>query len=277
MKRHIAQYYFRNMCFALQVSRSGYYRWLKFGERVNRIDNDVNQCFHAHKARAGVVVIYQDLKAQGLAVSERSVCRSMLRQGLRAKSMKKYRPASTGQPRDCVHDNQLNRQFAVAKPNQVWVGDITYLRTTEGWLYLSVLIDLFGRKVVAWQMGDRIDQHLVNDTLKMAYLLRGKPSGVMIHTDQGSQYGAYSFQNLVASYGFTQSMSRKGNCWDNAVAESFFASLKKQAIHGVPVPSKQHMRQIVFEYIEVYYHRIRRHAANQWRTPVEFENIYQQA
>jgi putative transposase len=139
-----------------------------------------------------------------------------------------------------------------------------------------VLIDLFSRRVVAWQMSTRIDQHLVNDTLRTAYLLRGKPSGVMIHSDQGSQYASHSFQDLVASYGFTQSMNRKGNCWDNAVAESFFASIKKQAIHGEPVPSKQQMRQMVFEYIEVYYHRIRKHAANQWRTPFEFERIYQQ-
>ena len=277
MKLHVKTYQLRNMCCALQVSRSGYYRWVKIGTRVNKLDTRVQAQFELHKARAGAVVIYQDLKMDGLVISERTVGRSMQRQGLRAKSIKKYRPASTGQPRDCVHDNQLNRQFGVAKPNQVWVGDITYLRTTEGWLYLSVLIDLFGRKVVAWQMSDRIDQHLVNDTLKMAYLLRGKPRGVMIHTDQGSQYASHSFQNLVTSYRFTQSMSRKGNCWDNAVAESFFASLKKQAIHGVPVPSKQHMRQIIFEYIEVYYHRIRKHAANQWRTPVEFERSYQQA
>lgn len=277
MKLHLKAYRFNNLCFALQVSRSGYYRWLKFGKRVNIVDSHVNQGFKAHKARAGAVVICQDLKANGVAVSERTVGRSMQRQGLRARTVRKYRPASCHQHRECIHDNQLNRQFSVAKPNQVWVGDITYLRTTEGWLYLSVLIDLFSRRVVAWHMSTCIDQHLVNNTLKTAYLLRGKPSGVMIHTDQGSQYGAYSFQNLVASYGFTQSMSRKGNCWDNAVAESFFASLKKQAIHDVPVPSKQHMRQIVFEYIEVYYHRIRRHAANQWRTPVEFENIYQQS
>ncbi len=277
MKLHLKAYQFKNLCFALQVSRSGYYRWLNLGERIKPIDKKVAEIFTLHKARAGAVVIHQDLKAKGFIVSERSVGRSMQRHGLRAKSMKKYRPANTGQPRDCVHNNQLNRQFTVAKPNQVWVGDITYLRTTEGWLYLSVLIDLFSRRVVAWQMSTRIDQHLVNDTLRTAYLLRGKPSGVMIHSDQGSQYASHSFQDLVASYGFTQSMSRKGNCWDNAVAESFFASIKKQAIHGEPVPSKQQMRQMVFEYIEVYYHRIRKHAANQWRTPVEFENIYQQA
>lgn len=277
MKKHIRHYQLKNMCTALQVSRSGYYRWLTRGECLKEIDEAVAQRFDAHQGRAGALVIHQDLKAESFMVSERTVGRSMQRQGLRAKSVKKYRPTNTGQPRDCVHDNQLDQQFTVAKPNEVWVGDITYLRTTAGWLYLSVLIDLFGRKVIAWQTSDRIDQHLVNATLKMAYLLRGKPSGVMIHTDQGSQYASHSFQNLVANYGFTQSMSRKGNCWDNAVAESFFASLKKQAIHGLPVPNKQQMREILFEYIEVYYHRIRRHAANQWRTPVEFEQFYQQA
>jgi transposase InsO family protein len=157
-----------------------------------------------------------------------------------------------------------------------WVGDITYLQTQEGWLYLATMIDLFNRQVVGWQVSARIDQALVNDALNAALYTRGNPRGVIVHTDRGSQYCAQSFIAILAKHGSLQSMSRKGNCWDNAVAESFFATFKKQTVLGRPLVTQAEMRQQVFEFIEIYYNRVRRHSANDWVTPVEFERLYYQ-
>jgi transposase InsO family protein len=175
-----------------------------------------------------------------------------------------------------IAPNLLDRNFNTSKPNEVWVGDITYIQTTEGWLYLATMIDLFSRQIVGWQMSSKIDQALVNDALNAALISRGKPTGVMIHTDRGSQYCAHSFRKIIADQGLIQSMSRKGNCWDNAVAESFFATFKKTSINGLVLKTDEQMRQHIFEFIEMYYNRVRRHSENNWITPVEFENLYQQ-
>ena len=161
-------------------------------------------------------------------------------------------------------------------PNRVWVGDITYLRTTQGWLYLAVFIDLFSRRVVGWQLSERIDAQLVCDALQAAMLMRGKPKGVLIHSDQGSQYYSDGFIKQVAHFKAMQSMSRRGNCWDNAVAESFFATLKKEAIYGQPLGTRQAVRAQVFEYVECDYNRTRRHSSNGWLSPIHFEHNYQQ-
>jgi putative transposase len=211
-----------------------------------------------------------------LKVSERTVGRSLSRQGLRAQLPRKFKHTTDSNHQEPISPNLLDRQFKVDRPNQVWVGDITYIQTQEGWLYLATMIDLFNRQVVGWQMSTRIDQTLVNDALKAALMSRGKPRGVMIHTDRGSQYCSKSFRALIKQHGLVQSMSRKGNCWDNAVAESFFATLKRHCVHGQPLKTRAQMRLVVFEFIEVYYNRVRRHSANGWQTPVEFERLYHQ-
>jgi putative transposase len=276
MNEHLDSYSIAALCEALQVSRSGFYAWRARAAKGRTLDQAVAAAYERHQTRAGAPCLASELRATGYAVSNRTVSRSMQRQRLAVRYKKKFRHTTDSNHRLAVAPNRLERQFTVAAPNTVWVGDITYLRTNEGWLYLAVMIDLHSRQVVGWQMSRKIDQQLVNDALKAALINRGQPQGVMIHTDRGSQYCADSFVDLIERYKLVQSMSRKANCWDNAVAESFFASLKKQAIYGHALTDREQMRQVVFEYIEIYYNRVRRHSANGWVTPVEYDRLYNQ-
>ncbi len=264
----------RALCQALQVSRSGYYAWHKRKSHSKPLLNAVSQAFASHKARAGAPSLHCDLLGQGFVLSERTVGRALAKLGLRAKGTRKFRPAGSKKHHMSTAPNLLGRQFAIDKPNQVWVTDITYIRTNEGWLYLAIMIDLHSRLVVGWQMDTRMEQQLVCDALQAALIMRGKPKGVMIHSDQGSQYCSKVFRKLLDQNGLVQSMSRKGNCWDNAVAESFFATLKKAVIYGQPLQSREQTRNTVFEFIESYYNRVRRHSNNGWLSPIAFENAY---
>ncbi len=279
MHKQLKQHRMKALCQALQVSRSGYYAWHKRKSRTQPkpLLNAVSQAFASHKARAGAPSLHCDLLEQGFQVSVRTVGRALAQLGLRAKGTRKFRPAASKNHHLSTAPNVLDRQFALNKPNQVWVTDITYIRTSEGWLYLAVMIDLHSRLVVGWQMDTRMEQHLVCDALQAALLVRGNPKGVMIHSDQGSQYCAKAFRQLLAKYELTQSMSRRGNCWDNAVAESFFATLKKAVIYGQPLQSRQQTRNTVFEFIESYYNRVRRHSNNGWLSPTKFEQNYYQS
>jgi len=276
MDQHQMNYSMKALCEAMAVSRSGFYRWKRFGCQEGMRDQKVAQAFHGQKGRCGAPSLTQELNANGLDVSERTVGRSLHRQKLRVRYARKFCRTTDSNHTYAISPNLLERQFSVDCPNQVWVGDITYLRTTEGWLYLAVMMDLFSRQIVGWQISTRIDQQLVNDALQSALANRGFPARVMIHTDRGSQYCSHSFRAIIKKYKLNQSMSRKGNCWDNAVAESFFASLKKQAIHGEPLGNHHQTRQRIFEYIELYYNRVRRHSANGWMSPVNFERLHSQ-
>jgi transposase InsO family protein len=265
------------LCQGLQISRSGFFAWRKRDRQATSpVDLAVKAAFEIHKGRAGAPCLTGDVNVLGIKVSERTVGRSLSRQGLRCKHKRKFKHTTDSNHQLPIAENLLNRNFTTSKPNEVWVGDITYLWTSEGWLYLATMIDLFSRQIVGWQMSNRIDQDLVNDALNAALINRGYPSGVMIHTDRGSQYCSRSFRKIIADKKLVQSMSRKGNCWDNAVAESFFATLKKQGIYGHTLKTRDQMRQHVFEFIEIYYNRVRRHSANGWLTPVEFEKRHHQ-
>ena len=198
------------------------------------------------------------------------------KQGLRCRHKRKFRHTTDSKHSLPIAPNLLDRQFTLNKPNDAWVGDITFIQTQEGWLYLATLIDLFNRQVVGWQVSTKISQALTNDALTAALTTRGKPSGVIVHTDRGSQYCAKSFKAIVKKHRCIQSMSRKGNCWANALAESLFATFKKQTVFGKPIATRHEMHQQVFEFIEIYYNRVRRHSANGWVTPVEFECLYHQ-
>ncbi len=170
-----------------------------------------------------------------------------------------------------VAPNLLARDFSAQQPNEKWVTDITYIQTTEGWLYLAVMIDLYSRKIVGWSMSKHIDAQLVCDALTMALWQRKFPKGVIVHSDRGSQYASHAFRDLLEKHSLTQSMSRKGDCWDNACAESFFHSLKVELIHGEPLQDGRQTREFVFEYIEVDYNRYRRHSAIGLVSPERFE------
>ena len=266
----------KSLCEALSVSRSGYRAWLHRPANPYKeaFKETVSVSYRAHKGRAGAPSINAEIKAKGFNVSVRTVGRIMQRVGLRARGCRKFKRTIDSNHKYAASPNLLDRQFTVARPNQVWVGDITYIRTDEGWLYLAVLLDLYSRQVVGWQMSTRIDRQLVCDALQAAILTRGKPEGVMVHSDQGVQYVSKDYRALITQYQLTQSMSRRGNCWDNAVAESFFATLKKQAVYGERFLTRQEAQQTIFEYIECYYNRVRRHSTNNWLSPVDYETAH---
>jgi len=250
------------MVTVLQVSRSGYYAWRKSGltpspRAVKRAQRDVliKEAFDDSKERNGARRIQVDLAEGGNKPDVKTIRNSMVRQGLVAKAARKFK----------VQD------FNATGPNQKWVGDITYLMTSEGWLYLAVIIDLYSRTVIGWSMSNRMTADLVCDALKMALFRRGRPKKVIVHSDRGSQYCSHDYRDLITKHQLVQSMSRKGNCWDNACAESFFHSLKVEALQDEPIMDRETMRQHVFEYIEVDYNKTRRHSALGYLSPENFE------
>ena len=262
----------------LEVSRSGYYDWLSNRDKVtvreqNRqvIDKRVKDAFVSHRGRSGSPRITEELKAEGDGYNEKTVANSMTRQGLKAKAGKKFKATTNSKHNLPVADNVLGQNFTANNPNEKWVSDITYLWTEEGWLYLAVIVDLYSRCVVGWSMSERMTADLVCDALTMALWNRQMPKGVIIHSDRGSQYCSNAYQQLLNKHGLICSMSGKGNCYDNACAESFFHSLKVEALHGERFVTRQAMREEVFEYIEIYYNRKRLHSANGYVSPVGFE------
>jgi putative transposase len=272
MKNHLDQYSMRALCQALEVSRSGFYAWRSRPVKSCLLDHKIEQMNQQHKGRLGGPAMAQHITKSGFRSSERTVGRRMRKLGIKARFSKRFRVTTDSGHKLPVANNILNREFTVQKPDQVWVTDITYILTNEGWLYLAVMLDLFSRKIVGWHVSNRIDKDLVCSALEMALMTRGFPVGVLVHSDRGSQYCSELFIQMILQYKLHQSMSRKGNCWDNAVAESFFATLKKQTIHGNKFETREQARLEVFEYIEGYYNRVRRHSTLDWLTPIEFED-----
>jgi transposase InsO family protein len=212
------------------------------------------------------------IQRYGFIVSRRRIGHIMKNLGLVAKTKKRYKINTTNSNHNLpIAPNLLNRDFYASYPDEKYVGDITYIPTNEGWLYLATVIDLYSRKIVGWSMDDTMKVSLVNDALTMALIGRNPPKGLIWHTDRGSQYASYSHKDLLQQHGIIQSMSRKGNCWDNAVAESFFHTLKTELIYHEIFETKAQANQAIFEYIEVYYNRQRMHSANGNLSPVEFE------
>lgn len=214
------------------------------------------------------------MRDKGYCLSERTVGRMLRALGLRSKIARKFKYNKDSQNRLAVAPNLLDRQFSVSAPNKVWTTDITYIWTQQGWVYLCVMLDLFSRRIVGWQTSKHIDRHLVCDAFNYAMARQGYPRGVMVHSDQGSQYTSNDFKALLLTNGAIQSMSRRGNCWDNAVTESFFHTLKGHIVHGSVFKTRKEANKDLFEYIEIYYNRIRRHSANGWISPEAFEQEY---
>lgn len=278
MDQNAGNFRVTTMARVLKVSRSGFYRWRERQqqpsprqEEQRRLDEAVKEAFERKKSRYGSPRLTLDLAEAGHQHDRKTVANSLRRQGLRAKAAKKFK-ATTNSNHDLpVAPNLLNQDFTATAPNQKYVGDITYLWTDEGWLYLATVIDLYSRMVVGWAMSERMTAQLVCDALKMALWRRGMPTGVIVHSDRGSQYCSKAYQTLLDERGLICSMSGKGNCYDNACAESFFHSLKVEAVHGERLGTREEMRQTVFEYIEVDYNRDRRHSANGNISPAAFE------
>lgn len=268
----------RFLCQALDVSRSGYYQWLDVRENPSPRtqskwvrDGLVSVAFTDSKGRDGARRIQAELRDQGHAHDVKTIADSMRRQQLVAKAAKKFKVTTNSDHTLPIAPNLLAREFDAAQPNQKWAGDITYLYTSEGWLYLAVIMDLHSRAVIGWSMSSRMTASLACDALSMALFRRGLPKNVIVHSDRGSQYSSGDYRKLIKKYELRQSMSRKGDCWDNACVESFFHSLKVEAIHDEPIPNREQMRQRVFEYIEIDYNRRRRHSALGYLSPENYE------
>lgn len=265
----------------MQVSVSGYYAWLqrkpsRRAQQNGRLLEQVRSTFEQSRATYGSPRVYQELKAQGLTCSENRIARLMRQNGIRVQSRKSFVITTQSDPTLPVAENVLARQFQSQTPNARWLGDITYLWTQEGWLYLAGLLDLFSRRVVGWAMGTRLDRRLVLSALDMALASRRPQAGLLCHSDQGSQYQSHDYQARLSAAGLQCSMSRKGNCWDNAPMESFFASLKRELIHRRNFATRKEAQTAVFEWIEVFYNRQRRHSALGYLSPEDFERQYLQ-
>lgn len=278
MEKHTPEFAIKAMARVLKVSRSGFYAWCKRKgnpsprqRRREARDAEIKALFEAGKGRNGSIRLTKDMVAIGVPCNRKTVADSLRRQGLRAKAAKKFKATTYSKHNLPVAPNLLEQNFTADQPNQKWVGDITYLWTDEGWLYLAIMIDLYSRKIVGWAMSERMTAALVCNALEMALWRRKMPSGVIVHSDRGSQYCSNDYQNLITKHGLLCSMSAKGNCYDNACAESFFHSLKVELIHGERFRTRQAMREAVFEYIEVDYNRTRRHSTNGYLSPEAFE------
>lgn len=264
------------MCDVLNVSRSGYYNWLNHTpskrELANmELDKKIKSLFNEHKQRYGSPRITRALQAQNEVISHTRVERRMKTMGLKAIAKKKFKVTTDSEHTLPVYENILNRDFTTTHINQKWAGDITYVRTDEGWLYLAVVIDLYSRAVIGWSMNKRMTKALVCDALMMALFKRKFPKGVIMHTDRGSQYCSKRYRKLINTYKLIGSMSRRGNCWDNAISESFFHTLKVELIHEQHYYSRESARQSIFEYIEVYYNQKRLHSSIDYKAPFVFE------
>ncbi|MCG6523285.1 IS3 family transposase, partial [Vibrio parahaemolyticus] len=235
-------------------------------------DTKVNEAFDTSKGRDGPRRIHKELADNGHSPNVKTIPASMKRQDFTPKAARKFNCTTHSNHKMPVAPNLLAQDFNAAAPNQNWAGDITYVATSEGWLYLAVIIDLYSRQLLGWSMDTTMTATLVCDALSMALFRRGFPEHVILHSDRGSQYCSKDYRDLITAYNLKQSMSSKGNCWDNACVESFFHSMKVEAIQYEPIMTRDQMRQTIFEYIEVDYNRTRRHSALGYLSPVNFEH-----
>lgn len=264
------------LCDTLDVSISGYRAWKRGGRRSHRRLTDAQlleliRAIHVKfKGAYGSPRMVDELRDRGFPASKARVERLMRENGIRARHKRRYKATTDSKHGLPVADNLLNRNFNPTAPNRVWTADLTYVWTDEGWLYLAVVLDLFNREIVGWSIKPRMTADIVIEALTMAWFRRRPAPGLIHHSDRGSQYASHAFQDRLAEYGMVCSMSRKGNCWDNAPTESFFNSLKNERVHGTRYPTREAAIQDLFEYIEVFYNRSRRHSTLQSKSPVRF-------
>jgi putative transposase len=276
IREYDRRYPIRLMCRVLAVSAAGYYAWRSRPESARSIQtrmlrSAIRVIHQESRETYGSPRIWDAIVKQGHRVGEHRVARLMCQDGIRAKTVTKWRATTQSQHQFPVAANTLDRAFTVEAPNRVWAGDLTYVGTQEGWLYLAVLLDLYSRRVVGWAMGPRLTGELAEQALLMAVMNRTPRAGLLHHSDRGSQYAATSYQRRLAEYGLIPSMSRKGNCWDNACVESFFGTLKRELVYHRHYATRDEATQEIFEYIEVFYNRQRRHSTLGYHSPAEYE------
>jgi len=268
------------VCRVFGISPSTYYSWERKqqSERARRDGEllaSIRRIFAKFRGRYGAPRVHNELVGEGISVSRKRVARLMREAGLKAKGRRKYKATTDSNHALPVAPNLLDRDFATKRPNRAWVSDITYLWTRQGWMYLAIIVDLYSRKVVGWSLAERMTAALVCNALDAAVRLRRPEPGLIFHSDRGSQYASAAFRRRLWRYQMRQSMSRKGNCWDNAVAESFFATFKKELVRNRVFESRAHARSDTFEYIEVFYNRQRAHSLLGYATPNAFEDCFE--
>ena len=276
MRDHVREFSVVAMCRVLRIHRSGFYAWCRAPESARaredrRLGGLVKQAWLESGCVYGYRKVRHDLCEVGETVGKHRAARLMRREGLRAQigyGRRRYAPAG---PAAVAAPNHLDRQFDVEQPNTHWVTDITYLRTAEGWLFLAVVLDLYSRQVVGWSMQPRMHAELVLDALVMAVRRRRPAEGLLLHSDQGSQFTGEAWQAFLRNHGIVCSMSRRGNCYDNAVVESFFHLLKRERVRRRNYPTREAARADVFDYIEMFYNPKRRHGSNAGLSPVQYE------
>jgi transposase InsO family protein len=264
------------MCQVLQVSRSGYYDWRDRGESKRRVQErvllgEIRRIHVQSKEAYGAIKTWQSLQQSGIMCGKHRVARLRQLAGIEARRRRKFRLAYPARNQAKAAPNLLAAPFSADRMNQVWMADVTFVPTRGGWLYLAVLIDLYSRRVVGWSMKDRPGQELVNEALMMAVEQRSPAPGLIHHSDQGRLYASTIYAKLLSRFGMVPSMSRKGNCYDNAVAESFFSSLKNELIHHRDYHTRDQARTEIFDYIELFYNRRRIHQSLDYETPLMYE------
>jgi transposase InsO family protein len=276
IQKHQSDWPVTVQCDVLAVSRSGFYAWRRrepsvTARRRAALTDQIRRVHRASRETYGSPRVHAELVANGQACNRKTVAKCMRQAGIQAKSHRRFRVATTDSKHaHPVAENLVNRNFQPARKNETWTADITYVATDEGWLYLAAVEDLFTRQIVGWSMSERIDSRLVVDALEMAMARKCPGNNLVAHSDRGVQYASEHYQRLLRTHGITCSMSRQGNCWDNAPMESFFATLKKELVHHEAYPSREAARRSLFEYIEVFYNRIRRHSALGYQSPTQF-------
>jgi putative transposase len=276
VERHRGRWPVRLMGRVLRVSPGGYYDWRGRPQSLRAARNDALvvsiKAIHGEvKARDGSPRIHAEFVARGEPCCVNTVARLMRREGIAAKTRRKFRVTTDSNHDRPVAENVLDRQFEPEAPNRAWTADITFIATGEGWLYLAAVEDLYSRRIVGWSMSSRIDSRLVVDALEMALAGRRPGEGLVAHSDRGSQYASEHYRGVLAGHGIVCSMSRRANCWDNAPMESFFASLKKELTRGEIFATREEARASLFEYIEVFFNRTRRHSSLGYMSPAEYE------
>lgn len=264
------------LCRIFNVSTSAYYRWVKqpVGRRKQEdmiLSNEINEIFYKSRSTYGSPRIQQALRKRGKKHGQTRIRRLMSALALKPKAARKFKVTTDSNHKRPVAPNILGQQFQPSRSNIAWASDITYIKTNEGWLYLATVIELHSRKIIGWSMGNRLHTQLITKALNMAVMSRKPPRGVILHSDRGSQYCSRSYQELLNKHGFICSMSGKGNCYDNAVMESFYHTLKIELIYGQRFLTREEAQLAIFDYIEVFYNRLRLHSSLDYQTPDDFE------
>ncbi len=276
IQTHRHEFRIRIMCAVLGVSPAGFYAWEKRPESERsktdlRILTKIIEKFKTSRETYGYRRIQSDLADDGELCGKNRVARIMKSNQIRPKTRRKFKVTTDSKHNKPIHENHLNREFDASNANQRWTTDIIYIATKEGWLYLAVIMDLCSRKIIGWSMSDRMKEALVIDALKMALFRRKIHSGLLIHSDRGSQYASDCFQALLRANNIDCSMSRKGNCWDNAAMESFFHTLKTECVYHENYATREEAKKSIFDYIEIFYNRLRKHSFLGYQSPEQFE------